>query len=379
MALPPLSLLLMFLALICAGAVADSFAVDGGQTRFARIFSFGDSLTDTGNVLRILGGRATISRPPYGETFFGRPSGRASDGRIMIDFIAEALGVPQPTPYLAGKTTADFRRGVNFAVGGGTALDPAFFEGRGLKLFVPVSLRNQTSWFKNVLERLGSVHEQRNMTATSLFVVGEIGMNDYLIGLMGNRTLSELKTFLPQILGAIHSAVSDVIAAGARTVLVPGAIPLGCEPELLTLYQGRVGAGGYDPESGCITWLNDLGELHNRELRRVLGGLRREHPGTAIVYADLYRAVTDLVVSPSRYGFRDRPLVVCCGGGGGPYNFDTAASCSAAGTTACADPSEHVFWDGVHFTEAANRRVACDVLERSWVVTEAGRRRIGCD
>jgi hypothetical protein len=68
---------------------------------------------------------------------------------------AEALGVPQPTPYLAGKTAADFRPGVNFAVGGGTALDAAFFEGR---VFVPVSLRNQTRWFKNVLQRLGSVH-----------------------------------------------------------------------------------------------------------------------------------------------------------------------------------------------------------------------------
>jgi len=71
----------------------------------------------------------------------------------------EALGVPQPTPYLAGKTAACIGGcGVNFAVGGGTALDPAFFEGRRLKLFVPVSLRNQTRWFKNVLERLGSVH-----------------------------------------------------------------------------------------------------------------------------------------------------------------------------------------------------------------------------
>jgi len=70
---------------------------------------------------------------------------------------AEALGVPEPTPYLAGKTAADFRRGVNFAVSGGTAVDAAFFEGRGLKMFVPVSLRNQARWFKNVLQRLGSV------------------------------------------------------------------------------------------------------------------------------------------------------------------------------------------------------------------------------
>jgi hypothetical protein len=48
--------------------------------------------------------------------------------------------------------------------------------------------------------------EQRNVTATSLFVVGEIGVNDYLIGL---RTLSELKTvFLPRIISAIRSAVT---------------------------------------------------------------------------------------------------------------------------------------------------------------------------
>ncbi|CAL4941653.1 unnamed protein product [Urochloa decumbens] len=376
---PLLSILLMLLALVCAGAGTGTDSGRRSQMLFARIFSFGDSLTDTGNALRILGSRATISRPPYGETFFSRPSGRASDGRIMIDFIAEALGVPEPTPYLNGKTAADFRRGVNFAVGGGTALDPAFFEGRGLKLFVPVSLRNQTSWFQNVMQRLGSVHEQRNITATSLFVVGEIGVNDYLIGLIGNRTIGELKTFTPQIIGAIHSAVTDVVAAGARTVLVPGAIPFGCEPELLTLYPGRVDAGGYDPESGCITWLNDLAELHNRELRRMLAGLRRAHPGTSIVYADLYRAVTDIIVSPGRYGFRDRPLVVCCGRGGRAYNFDMAASCGAAGTTACADPSEYVSWDGVHFTEAANRRISCDVLERSSVTAEAGRRRIGCD
>jgi lysophospholipase L1-like esterase len=90
-------------------------------------------------------------------------------------------------------------------------------------------------------------------------------------------------------------------------------------------------------------------------------------------------------------GFRSRPLAACCGGGGGAYNFDDAAFCGAAGTAACADPSEYVSWDGVHFTEAANRRIACAVLEgsrshgadaptlsSSWATTEAWRRRIGC-
>jgi hypothetical protein len=93
---PPLSRLLVILLalLFSAGAEADSSTDDGGHhqsqtTRHARIFSFGDSLTDTGNVLRIQGEQTPISRPPYGETFFGHPSGRASDGRIMIDFLGE--------------------------------------------------------------------------------------------------------------------------------------------------------------------------------------------------------------------------------------------------------------------------------------------------
>ena len=66
------------------------------------------------------------------------------------------MGVPQPTPYLAGKTATDFRRGVNFAVGGATALDLRFIESRELTPFVPVALDNQTSWFRNVLQLLGS-------------------------------------------------------------------------------------------------------------------------------------------------------------------------------------------------------------------------------
>ncbi|XP_062205830.1 GDSL esterase/lipase At1g28590-like [Phragmites australis] len=380
----PLSHLLVVLVLLRAAAALDSGG-GGGQARYARVFSFGDSLTDTGNALHVPATSAgPASRPPYGETFFRRPTGRASDGRLVVDFFVEALRVPHPTPYLAGKMAADFRRGVNFAVGGATALDPEFFESKGLKPFVPVSLRNQTSWFRNVLQLLGSVHGQRKITATALFLVGEIGVNDYFIALNRNCTVGEVKNFVPHVIGAIRSVVTDVIAAGAATVVIPGMIPLGCEPQLLALYQGSVDAEGYDPDSGCITRLNDLAELHNRGLRRMISGLRRANPGTAIVYADLYRAVTDIIVSPGKYGFRDRPLAACCGGIGA-YNFDMAAFCGAAGTAACADPSEYVSWDGVHFTEAANRRIACAVLEgsyvadaptlsMSWATTETGRR-----
>uniref|UniRef100_A0A0E0EXC0 Esterase n=1 Tax=Oryza meridionalis TaxID=40149 RepID=A0A0E0EXC0_9ORYZ len=381
------------------GVLATAVAGGGSTGAYTRVFSFGDSLTDTGNALHLPstgGGGPPASRPPYGETFFRRPTGRASDGRLAVDFIVEALRLRHPAPYLAGggETAAEFRHGVNFAVGGSTALPPEFYEGRGLKPFVPVSLANQTVWFDKVLQILGSSdHGRRKIMASSLVIVGEIGVNDYLVSLIGNLTVGEVKTsVVPHIVAAIRSTVNEVIAAGATTVVVPGMIPLGCEPQLLALYQGGGGDAGddYDPESGCMTRLNGLAEHHNRELRRAVAELRGAHPGASVAYADLYRAVADIVASPGRYGFGGAPLAACCGAGAGAYNFDMAAFCGAAGSTACADPSAYVSWDGVHFTEAANRHIACAVLEggtppavstppTTWsAAAEAGRSRIGC-
>ena len=71
----------------------------GCSQSYNAIYSFGDSISDTGNLC--VGGCPswlTTGQPPYGETFFGRPSGRASDGRIMIDFIGESLVVVATKP-----------------------------------------------------------------------------------------------------------------------------------------------------------------------------------------------------------------------------------------------------------------------------------------
>lgn len=55
---------------------------------FSSIFSFGDSLADTGN-LKISSPNETVHFffPPYGMTYFHLPTGRCSDGRLVIDFI----------------------------------------------------------------------------------------------------------------------------------------------------------------------------------------------------------------------------------------------------------------------------------------------------
>nr|GMD06663.1 GDSL esterase/lipase At1g28580-like [Ipomoea batatas] len=72
-------------------ALASSQFVDGCYTS---IFAFGDSLSDTGNYISLTSngllkydGIPSCSVPPYGETFFHHPTGRCSDGRVIIDFI----------------------------------------------------------------------------------------------------------------------------------------------------------------------------------------------------------------------------------------------------------------------------------------------------
>jgi hypothetical protein len=84
-------------------------------------------------------------------------------------------------------------------------------------------------------------------------------------------------------------------------MVVAGMIPMGCEPELLALLPG-VAADYYDRASGCITPFNQVAQLHNRELNRMLCQLRRAHPRTSIHYGDLYHPVIAIVSSPTKYG-----------------------------------------------------------------------------
>lgn len=61
---------------------------------YPRVFSFGDSLADTGNYRFVYAddSREPALRPPYGETFFHNATGRFSNGRLVVDFIGTARG-----------------------------------------------------------------------------------------------------------------------------------------------------------------------------------------------------------------------------------------------------------------------------------------------
>lgn len=203
---------------------------------------------------------------------------------------------------------------------------------------------------------------RHTVTASSIFYFGEIGVNDYFLALFSSRTVDLAESLVPHIIGVLRGALTDVIAAGARTVVVTGMIPLGCEPELLAMFPG--GAGDYyDRASGCITRFNELAELHNDALILMLRKLGHVYPDVSVLYADIYYPIAEAVASPTKYGFGDRPLAAYCGGGVGPYHFDMMAFCGMPGSSEWSDPSsQFLSWDGIHFTEAANRFIASAAL-----------------
>jgi hypothetical protein len=90
-------------------------------------FIFGDSLSDTGNVQFVFSGyNQSILNYPYGESYnFTEPGrDRFCDGRLLIDFLAQAFGFPFFEPIalqLHPTLTPDYTHGVNFAYAGATS------------------------------------------------------------------------------------------------------------------------------------------------------------------------------------------------------------------------------------------------------------------
>ncbi|XP_058095675.1 GDSL esterase/lipase At1g28600-like [Magnolia sinica] len=325
---------------------------------YTSIISFGDSLADTGNKIRQSNYAYYVNRLPYGETYFHHPTGRFSDGRLIVDFIAEELGLPYVPPYLEGSSDGDFRQGVNFAFAGATALDAAFFQERGIpNVYTNNSLGIQLGWFEDLLPSLCSnPPDCEDIFGRSLFLVGEIGGNDYNNPFLRRRSMEEIRTFVPLVINTIGSTVDTLIKYGARTLVVPGNLPIGCSAAYLTVFESPR-KEDYDPRTGCLTYLNEFAEYHNRLLLKELDRLRALYPNATIIYADYYNAALRLYRSPRDFGFYDGALTACCGGGG-TYNYNTSAKCGYNGATSCDNPSSHVAWDGIHLTEAAYRWIA---------------------
>ncbi|KAJ0430609.1 putative sinapine esterase [Helianthus annuus] len=358
---------------------------------YTSIISFGDSIADTGNIkhLGAITNQAFPSLfPPYGQTFFNKSTGRCSDGRLIIDFLAESLGLPLIPPYMqAGSDNAlELGHGVNYAVAGATALGSLFLGKEGIQNPVSnASLGIELGWFKHSLHSFcDNASDCKNLIGRSLILVGEVGGNDYNFPILDGNPIDDVKSFVPIVINTIVSIINvrsyfnhtkyvikrcnmsgstskmfclkthhlkcELIEMGAQTLVVPGNFPIGCSSAYLTVCGSE--NEEYDPTTGCLVRLNQFVEYHNEYLQTKLNQIRELHPNVNIIYADYYNAAMQIYRSPYKFGFTNGALKACCGGGG-QFNYNLTTKCGDESATVCAEPSTYANWDGIHLTEAA--------------------------
>ncbi|KAA8540724.1 hypothetical protein F0562_024357 [Nyssa sinensis] len=341
-------------------ASASGAATGTNPRPFKKIYAFGDSYTDTGNTQSSSGPSSFtyVSNLPYGRTFFHHPTNRYSDGRLVIDFVTEALSLPYLPPYRNQK--ADKSNGVNFAVAGSTAIGHRFFVKNNLTLNItPQSLKTQLNWFNKFLDAQGcragatTTPECRAAFDDALIWVGEIGANDYAYTIGSSVSGSTIQHLA---IKSVTGFLQAMLNRGAKYVVIQGLPTTGCLPLAMLL------APEDDRDDiGCVGSANKQSYSHNSILQSKLQDLRRLFPHAVIIYADYWNAYHTIMKNPSKYGFQEL-FKACCGSGGGPYNFDFFAACGSPTSSSCSNPSQYINWDGVHLTEAMYKAVSDSFL-----------------
>ncbi|KAI3820690.1 hypothetical protein L1987_08238 [Smallanthus sonchifolius] len=323
---------------------------------FNKIYAFGDSYTDTGNTASATGPSTFryVSNPPYGRTFFHRPTNRYSDGRLVIDFVAESLSLPYLPPYLNRK--ANTSAGINYAVAGSTAIRHAFFVKNNLTLAItPQSLQTQLTWFNKTSEGLkcksaiSTPEECAAVFRDALIWAGEIGANDYAYT-VGSTVSGE--TVRRHAIGSVTGFLEALLKKGAKYMVVQALPTTGC----LTLAMYLSPEFDRD-DIGCVATVNNQSYIHNTILQTNIQNLRRRYPKAVIVYADYWNAYRSVMKNGPKLGFHEL-YKVCCGSSGGTYNFDLSAVCGSESASSCQNPNQYVNWDGVHLTEGMYKVVS---------------------
>ncbi|CAO2044856.1 unnamed protein product [Urochloa humidicola] len=324
------------------------------------LFVFGDSTVDTGNNNYI----STVLKSdfaPYGRDLRvagagadGQPTGRFSNGRLAVDFISEAFGLPPLVPaYL--DPNADIG---TLATGACFASAGAGYDNATSDLFSVMPIWKELEYFKEYAARLRSLQGDAKAEETlseALYIVS-MGTNDFLENYYavpsGNaaRHAAAAPEYAGYLLGVAEAFARALHALGARKLDLNGLPPMGCLP-----LERRVVVGA------CVEEYNDAARVFNAGLRDLVarldaggeeeGGLG---DGARVVYGDVYGAVEEVLEDPAAHGFE----VVgagCCGATG---RFEMGYMCNQASPLTCVDADKYAFWDAIHPTEHLHRFIA---------------------
>ncbi|KAH7434800.1 hypothetical protein KP509_06G035000 [Ceratopteris richardii] len=343
---------------LASALVEEHAAVNESVLCYPAMFVFGDSLSDTGN--GALTGNLLFKRTtnrPYGETVPGQPSGRFSDGLLLVDFLARQIGLPLPKPYL--DRSADFRTGVNYAVSGSTAQDVEYLRSMLITPLTKYSLDSQINWHISLRTSKSSQRTPSANGYTNGIYVLEIGGNDYIAALGSLKKYSPAyitEELIPLVIAKIQSSTEALYTIGARNFLYVGITPLGCASSLLAMFPS-----GVKDNNGCLQDLNLLSYNHGLSLLNLIRQLRSTYKDANFVFFDYYGSYKHIIDNNLSFGISNT-LDACCGAGPKfPYRFNELLFCNSLSSsllsTLCPDPNIFINWDGIHFTHNFNSLV----------------------
>ncbi|KAK4488803.1 hypothetical protein RD792_004593 [Penstemon davidsonii] len=342
------------------------------ECKFPAIFNFGDSNSDTGGLSAAFG----QAPPPNGESYFHAPAGRYCDGRLVIDYIAKSLGLPYLSAYLDALGT-NFTHGANFATAGSTIRPQnTTLHQSG---FSPISLDVQYYQFNDfqrrsqIIRKKGGVFKgllpEAKDFSHALYTF-DIGQNDLTAGYFLNMTSDQVRASIPDILNQFKTIVKYVYDHGGRSFWIHNTGPVGCLPYVMD--RPLIAAGEVD-EIGCASPFNEMDQYFNFRLKETVIQLRKDLPSAALTYVDVYAVKYDLISHAKKHGFV-HPLQACCGHGG-KYNYNVHLGCGSKIKVkgkeimvgkSCKDPSIVINWDGVHYTQAANKWIFDQIVNGAY-------------
>ncbi|XP_047154558.1 GDSL esterase/lipase At5g45670-like [Vigna umbellata] len=307
-----------------------------GNSQAPCMYIFGDSYSENGNNNnRATNAKANYS--PYGIDYKqgNNPTGRATNGRIEADFVAERQGLPDIPPY-ADTDGSDILKGVNYASAAG-GIRPETGSQRGDIISLERQIQNHGDIYNRIVRRLGNSKKAEKHLGKCVYYM-KIGTNDYY----GNYFLPSSPTrrdFTPdQYAADLVRRYSSYLKTlhdnyGARKFLVFTLGHIGCNPFARATYtrEGR----------GCAQQLNDAALLFDRKLKSEVERLNENKLSSKAKFV--------VVNSETNTGFTDADTPCC------PTVRNE--TCIPNGIP-CSNRDEFRFYDGLHGTEKTNRFTA---------------------
>ncbi|CAL5419304.1 unnamed protein product [Camellia sinensis] len=307
------------------------------------IFTFGDSIFDAGNNHFNKNCTAQADFPPYGSSFFRHPTGRFTNGRTVVDFISQFVGIELQKPYLElqsevtnGSMKEYPSNGINFASAGSGVL-------RGTNHYLGVMpIQDQLQQFQTLVDQ-NKIDKDLIRQSFFLFESGSNDIFNYFLS-FGPPTLNP-DAHVQSMLTQVEDFIDRLYRLGARSLAVFSLGPVGCVPARAVLPSA--------PVDRCFGKMNKMVKNYNQGLENLVKNVHIKYPGVAGVYGAVYDIVQLFRAMPMRYGILNVSSA-CCGYG----TLGGQMQCGKEGYYICSNPNQFLFWDFFHPSEHAYKLIS---------------------